>query len=451
MPDNSLSGPNDCVCEECKLRTPFTLPEHLFSELRAGNVVIFAGAGISTEGARTLPKTLYAEICESLGEDPEKAGAFPEVMTRFVAQPNGRRLLLRKIRDRLAYVDGFAEIRRHATRFHRELSTIHHAEIIVTTNWDDYFERECGATPFITAEDFAFWDVPGRRVFKLHGSVQSYGSIVATRSDYDACFERLKAGLIGSNLRMMLATKTVLYVGFSFRDDDFVRLHDMLSAEMGGLRPQSYIVTLDRGSDQRFKEHNLIPIYTEAAYFLECVKSRLVAETDMFPDDIYSGIVDILDDVNATHLETSALVDLQKYPEAIYTLFYQDGLHHALERILTLRKSGYYSHACNPRNVISTYEKLRKEALKAGNYPRVAYIEGYLNGHMAFVLPEDGRKHLPKYFVFGYEPAIRSLSGLKRALKQAPTLHKRASALARKAVRYSMGRAHAVVHHPPWF
>lgn len=413
-------------------------------------MVIFAGAGVSTEGARTLPKTLFAEVCESIGEAPQSAGSFADVMTRYVDQPNGRRILLRKIRDRLAYIDAFAEIRRQATQFHRELATLHHAEVIVTTNWDDYFERECGATPFVTAEDFAFWDVPGRRVFKLHGSVNNYGSIVATRSDYDKCFETLRSGLIGSNLRMMLATKTVVYAGYSFRDDDFVRLHDMLSTEMGGLRPQSYIVTLDRDSDQRFRDHGLIPIYTDATYFLECLKARLVSEGDTLPDEVYPGVASLLDEVVEVHRTTSAAIDLQRNPEGIYTLFYQDGLHHALERILTLRKTGHYSHACNPRNTVLTYEQMAKDALRAGNYLRVAYIEGYINGHMAFLLPPEGRKHLPKFFVFGYRPGIRSISGLKKALRQAPSLDKKASRLAKKAVQSTTGQAHAVVHHPPW-
>jgi NAD-dependent SIR2 family protein deacetylase len=182
---------SDCVCQYCRLRKPFTLPEAVVADCHAGRLAIFAGAGISTEGRGVLPRTFYQDICASLAVDPEKAKPFPDVMSAFVARPNGRRLLLRKIRDRLAYVHSFAEIYGNATRFHSELATLYLADVIVTTNWDDYFERECGATPFVAPEDFAFWDVPGRKVFKLHGSVNSYSSLVATRPDYEACFERM--------------------------------------------------------------------------------------------------------------------------------------------------------------------------------------------------------------------------------------------------------------------
>ncbi|MBA3342049.1 MAG: SIR2 family protein [Gemmatimonadaceae bacterium] len=150
---------------------------------------------------------------------------------------SGRAELLRVIRDRFAYVHAFPELYRASTRFHSELSTIYLIDTIVTTNWDDYFETECGALPFVTAEDFAFWSVQGRKVFKLHGSVNSYGSIVATRVDYADSYKRLEGGLIGANLKMMLATKTIIYAGFSFNDDDLLRIHKFLSSEMRGRTP----------------------------------------------------------------------------------------------------------------------------------------------------------------------------------------------------------------------
>src|SRR5439155_7591185 len=118
-----------------------------------------------------------------------------------------------------------------ATAFHRALSTSWQVKDIVTTNWDDYFEGECAATPFVTAEDFAFWGLPGRRVLKIHGSVSGLGSIVVTREDYERCFQSLSTGLLGSSLRMMLATKTFLFVGYSVADSDLVNILRLLTVE----------------------------------------------------------------------------------------------------------------------------------------------------------------------------------------------------------------------------
>src|ERR1041384_4185495 len=79
---------------------------------------------------------------------------------------------------------------------HQEISTLFYIDTFVTTNWDDYFERYCGATPFATAEDFAFWNMPGRKVFKIHGSVSNYGSLVATDEDYRRARRQLERGSI---------------------------------------------------------------------------------------------------------------------------------------------------------------------------------------------------------------------------------------------------------------
>jgi hypothetical protein len=98
-------------------------------------------------------------------------------MSQLCNQSNGRAKLLRKIKDRFDYIRSFPELYRIATRFHRELSTLFLVDTIVTTNWDSFFEDECGALPFVTADDYAFWEQSVRKVFKIHGSANSLGSI----------------------------------------------------------------------------------------------------------------------------------------------------------------------------------------------------------------------------------------------------------------------------------
>lgn len=336
-----VDGPHSgrCTCFVCRDNQPFDLPDDLYQSFLRGNVVVFAGAGVSTESRAVFPYTLYEDVCGDLHITPKNGPAFPDLMSKYCAQYNGRAKLLRKIRDRFEYIRSFPELYRTATRFHQELSTLSVVEDIVTTNWDPYFERECGATPFVSAEDFTFWNSPGRKVFKIHGSVDSYGSIVATREDYDLCHQRLVSGLLGGTLRTLLATKTVAYLGFSFRDGDFVQLYDALVSEMKGLAPQSYIVTLDRSSDTRFREKGLVPIYTDATYFISEVKRRLVSEQQLVDDRRFDGVEAFLYRLTRAHIEL-ADVDARKYPDVLYGLSYQDGMKHALGRILSSKKYG---------------------------------------------------------------------------------------------------------------
>ena len=109
--------------------------------------MIFAGAGASTETSAVFPWTFYDEIHRDLGLAGDDKPSFPKRMSLFCQKPNGRRELLEKLRRRLSYVRSFPELYRSATRFHGELSTFFYVDTYITTNWDDYFEREWGATP----------------------------------------------------------------------------------------------------------------------------------------------------------------------------------------------------------------------------------------------------------------------------------------------------------------
>jgi hypothetical protein len=80
-------------------------------------------------------------------------------------------------------VRSFPTIDREAGSFASELSSVFPITEIVTTNWDDYFERNCAAQAFVTEADWAFWKSSDRKVFKLHGSISNPGSIIATEDD----------------------------------------------------------------------------------------------------------------------------------------------------------------------------------------------------------------------------------------------------------------------------
>ena len=181
----------ECLCVLCKDKLPFRMPVKLLDAVRTGNLVLFAGAGISTERNNVYPYSFYQEVASELGK-PDATEPFPDLMSEYCRRPDGRAQLLRKINHRLRHTKGFPDLYRSATEFHRTVSTVWQLSDIVTTNWDDYFERECEAVPFVSPEDFTFWSLPGRRVLKIHGSVTSLGSLIVTREDYDRCTKQLR-------------------------------------------------------------------------------------------------------------------------------------------------------------------------------------------------------------------------------------------------------------------
>lgn len=126
-----------CDCAICKHQQDFNVPKELLEDLMSGKMVLFTGAGISTESRNVLKYTFYDEVAMELRELGCKI-EFPGLMEKYCNQVNGRIRLLSKIRNRLKHIESFPEMKRVATYFHNELSTMYPIKTIITTNWDTY-------------------------------------------------------------------------------------------------------------------------------------------------------------------------------------------------------------------------------------------------------------------------------------------------------------------------
>jgi len=400
MPESNTRSRN-CNCAFCKDNRDFDLPVQLIDDLLTGNVVLFAGAGISTEGSNVFPRSLYEEVKDTLS-NPDQETGFPETMSQFCRQPNGRSLLIRKIHERFKKVATIRETFLLATRFHQALATLFPLQLIVTTNWDDYFETECDAIPLVIPEDLAFWRLPGRKVLKIHGSINNLGSIVVTAEDYQQCHDRLREGVLGSTLKTLLATRTVLYAGYSFRDPDFLQLLNLLRSEMGELMPAGYAITTDEGSISQIKELDLVPILTDATRFVEVVKGHLVEAGRMVPDQKYDMLVPARAYLVEVHHNLANRYDPRKQPALVFALAYQDGMIHAFDVIGTKRRLGYFSEAGAAQRMLGKYANLSACKLYEEQYHDVAYIDGFAAGLLFFI---DVKKatpiRLPAYYIYG--------------------------------------------------
>lgn len=88
-----------CECTICKNNKPFTFPKEIIDATLNGELVLFCGAGISTEGKNVLPYSFYTSIKKELNLTKDDI-SFSDLMQQYCNQPNGRKKLLKKIRDR---------------------------------------------------------------------------------------------------------------------------------------------------------------------------------------------------------------------------------------------------------------------------------------------------------------------------------------------------------------
>ena len=417
-------------CAICKQEKPFTMPEEIISAYKQGNLVIFAGAGVSTETSDVYPFTFQELIKDELGIPPNEKIELPKLLSLYCKPPRSRKDLLRIIKERIDYVKGYSEFYTFATSFHRKLALIPHLNEIFTTNWDDFFEKECDATPIVTGQDFAvFQDVGGRTVFKLHGSIYNYGSIVATEEDYKKCYQRLSTGIIGANLKLLLMSKTIVFVGFSFDDNDFQRLYRLLKKDVSGLIPQSYVVTLDENAQEKLNalSINATAIVTSAVFFVEQFRKRLVKDKLMLSADKFAKIFktrQIIEKENAK-LRT---FKLKNYPDLIYAYYYMDGLIHTIDYLILKSKSGVNS--CRDHVLAELLElgRIAKTYLAEKKYTDATYVKGRQQALAYFIADNDEK--LPIFFVFGSKKKIESFDEFSKILVDAEKLHKAAHKMA---------------------
>ncbi len=70
-------------CDECGQDFEVDLPQALVQDCHAGKLLLFVGAGASTESHNVMPHTFYDAIADELGH-VENDVAFPDLMQQYV-------------------------------------------------------------------------------------------------------------------------------------------------------------------------------------------------------------------------------------------------------------------------------------------------------------------------------------------------------------------------------
>lgn len=442
-----------CECDVCKNELDFKIPNEIIEALLNDNLILFAGAGISTENDFIFKETLYQDIKFELELDEAVDISFPDLMSQFCnTKTNGRQKLLEKIKYRFDYCHQFNELYRAASSFHEEIAPIWMLKNIVTTNWDDYFERKCNAIPIVVAEDFAFYNMDQRKVFKIHGSISNYSSIVATTEDYEKCFANLNIGLIGAALKTLLATKTVVFVGYSFRDFDFINILNYLKKELKEVLPHIYIVTLDDNLDTRIEDIKNTVIKTDGRYFFSQIKKHLEAQKIVIQKENIDRVYMVEYIHQAAHELVTNNFQNNRIPALIFCAFYQDGVQHALDYLKFREKTG---ESYNPMHIIQALEsytdQIRKQIIKAKNYADLAYIDGYINGLSIPLYNEFKAEDFDLFYIFGIGPT-NDITFFKETVAENKIYHKSAEKYGQKYFKNILNKDNELVmHHRPFF
>jgi hypothetical protein len=442
-----VSKSKACKCAYCKHDIDFKLDTFLIEEMQSGNVVIFAGAGVSTENSNSAPHSLYAELAVKCGIE-NCTLPFPDLTQKFVERRDGKFELIKCIQERFDYISKFADLRQQATKFYQELATMPYLRTFITTNWDKHFEEYCHAKPFVYDADTRFWNIPLRQVLKIHGTIDDYSSLVATREEYDQCLIDLQKSLIGAKLKDLLTTKTCIFIGYSMEDDDFKEIFEFVRTAQGKFAKIHYFVSPSVSDETTYD--NVCPIKTDGTYFLRVIKEHLCSIGGYLDDDIYQLVQEELNEVRKEHLEFWEKYNPKVNPQMLLSAFYQDGLIHGYQMVRDMRKTGQYSDPSIICAKIQGYEEKVREYRSKKDYLNLAYFRGYQNVLIAltFSVNEDELLWPPRYYYEKHGEMDRT--EFEEVFMQLPRFHKTAFKQCKKSVAHLPEDGSMVLDHSAW-
>jgi len=313
------------------------LPEELYEDFLAQRVVIFAGAGTTTESASRVfsGPTFYESIkekCKYPKAKPEPS--FPDLMQFFCDHVDGgqRNRLVSSAIDRIETFAAPGEENRFCTMFAYELARLPHVDRIVTTNWDPFLEQSMNIlVPMVEDRDLAFWRDTKRQVLKIHGCITRPYTLVATRDDYETCIKRNP--LVFNKLRDLMASRTFVFVGYSLRDSDFRLIWAEIIQALGQFRRLAFVVDPDEKDEKTefWRTNGLRHIRMSDVAFVRAIHAKLVADGHLPSEKLLNYFAKERQRTLKAHFER----DQSESNGAFASAMYQDGLQHSFSDVLT--------------------------------------------------------------------------------------------------------------------
>lgn len=223
--------------------------DDLISSYREGNVILFVGAGVSSNLGLPTWSELIDHIATELGYDPEIYKSFGGslALAEYYKVKKGSIGPLRSWMDTNWHSN---DIDLDSSEIHKLIATSRFP-IIYTTNYDRWLERayelyEKEYTKIASVSDITQIRDGTTQIIKFHGDFDNDNTIVLDESSY---YERLEFETpLDIKLRADVLGKSVLFIGYSLTDVNlrflFYKLAKLWNSNTcGGVQPRSYVFT----------------------------------------------------------------------------------------------------------------------------------------------------------------------------------------------------------------
>ncbi|MGH2614369.1 MAG: SIR2 family NAD-dependent protein deacylase, partial [Thermomicrobiales bacterium] len=251
--------------------------------------------------------------------------------------------------------------------------------------------------------------------FKMHGSISNVSTLVVTENDYAESLTRLSQNALGARIRDLLASKVVVFIGYSMTDWNFDRLYSALRADLGKFAPTAFVVSPHAGSAA--ERNGLSHLQTSGVKFVRELKTALQHDC-LVADERYDKI-ELIESRAFRADEIAKEIPHEEYPSVLYCWMYLEGATDACFRIQNRRGSGQYSDAHHVQWEARRYLQAIDRAMSRGRFHDAAYMEGYANVLLALIIDaEDDVATFPYFFMYGSDDDLTNPEEFRTALEQ---------------------------------
>ncbi len=246
----------------------------LFRLIRQEDVVLFVGAGVSLGAGLPSGRKLIELLCDDLYDylDDSEISNLEKMSLDYVADEyiKCRSYSRNSLNQILLKQFGNDDL---SSESHRLIASIPHFKHIVSTNYDVLFEKYLPnslQTVVVNDEDCSYINDNKTTVYKIHGDIKNFSSIILSKSDYDGLNSRIPTSLLWHQIKSLFAKNTVLFMGFSFDDSDIDSTFSTLMKVLGRNQKEMYFIApeIDASKRGKLEKYRLTPIQITAEYFL---------------------------------------------------------------------------------------------------------------------------------------------------------------------------------------
>ena len=273
--------------------------ESLFQSISKGEVVLWAGAGLSLyaglpSGAR-LREILYEGLTPLEKEEVRKNSDLSHLTDEICKLKGNRNYIIKVLTS--TFTKDFS-----STETHKIISKIPHFKNIITTNYDRLFENVYGNKLNLIFSDSHTPYIDDKKVnlFKIHGDLSDPDSIIITKSDYNRFFENdTEQNTIWNIIKGIVATKSILFIGYNLEDSNVEVIFNKIKNKTGKNGKECYFVApnIPPIKSVNLEKANIHPISLTGEKFfeelIEYLRKNITKnfENKYISSDVYSEFI----------------------------------------------------------------------------------------------------------------------------------------------------------------